>query len=219
MAWETIPDDPEGFRRLFESQRDLVFRVLFRLARHADDAEDLLQDTFATLWRKRSQFRGEGSLEGYVRKIAYRTYLNARPRLLRARGTALLDDAAPAAEGTPDARVAHRLDQGALLERVKRAVDGLPDDWREPFVLFRYEGMSCREVAETMDLTPKAVEIRVARALKDVVRRLGVGRDEPGGRAEPSRAPNASANGAQNGAARGAHGTGGGGALPAAGTR
>jgi RNA polymerase sigma-70 factor (ECF subfamily) len=193
MAWEAIPDDPEGFRRLFESQRDLVFRVLFRLARNADDAEDLLQDTFATLWRKRDQFRGEGSIEGYVRKIAYRTYLNARPRLQRARGVAVLDEGAASPAPAPDARVAQRLDQGALLERVRRAVDSLPDDWREPFILFRYEGLSCREVAEAMDLTPKAIEIRVARALKDVSRRLGADR----GAAVPG------SNGSANGSARG----------------
>jgi RNA polymerase sigma-70 factor (ECF subfamily) len=193
MAWETIPDDPEGFRRLFESQRDLVFRVLYRLARNADDAEDLLQDTFATLWRKRDQFRGEGSIEGYVRKIAYRTYLNARPRLQRARGVAVLDEATASAAPSPETRVASRLDQGALLDRVRRAVDTLPDDWREPFILFRYEGMSCREVAETMDLTPKAVEIRVARALRDVSRRVG-GAEASG---------NGAANGSSNGSARG----------------
>jgi RNA polymerase sigma-70 factor (ECF subfamily) len=193
MAWETIPDDPEGFRRLFESQRDLVFRVLYRLARNADDAEDLLQDTFTTLWRKRDQYRGDGSLEGYVRKIAYRTYLNARPRLQRARGVAVLDEATASAAPSPETRVASRLDQGALLVRVRRAVDTLPDDWREPFILFRYEGMSCREVAETMDLTPKAVEIRVARALRDVSRRVG-GAEASG---------NGAANGSSNGSARG----------------
>jgi RNA polymerase sigma-70 factor (ECF subfamily) len=193
MAWGTIPDDPEGFRRLFESQRDLVFRVLYRLARNADDAEDLLQDTFTTLWRKRDQYRGDGSLEGYVRKIAYRTYLNARPRLQRARGVAVLDEATASAAPSPETRVASRLDQGALLDRVRRAVDTLPDDWREPFILFRYEGMSCREVAETMDLTPKAVEIRVARALRDVSRRVG-GAEASG---------NGAANGSSNGSARG----------------
>jgi RNA polymerase sigma-70 factor, ECF subfamily len=197
MAWETIPDDPEGFRRLFESQRDLVFRVLFRLARNADDAEDLLQDTFTTLWRKRDQFRGDGSLEGYVRKIAYRTYLNARPRLQKARGVAVLDEATASASPSPDSRVANRLDQGELLDRVRRAVDALPDDWREPFILFRYEGMSCREVAEAMDVTPKAIEIRVARALRDVSRRLGVGHTSANG--------NGSANGSPHGSSHGSH--------------
>jgi len=55
---------------------------------------------------------------------------------------------------------------------VRRAVDALPEGWREPFVLFRYEGLTCAEIAEAMDLSPKAVELRLARAMKEVVSRV-----------------------------------------------
>jgi RNA polymerase sigma-70 factor (ECF subfamily) len=183
---EAIPDDPEGFRRLFESQRDRVFAFLYRLARHADDAEDLLQETFATLWRKRLQYRGEGSLEGYVRTIAYRTYLNARPRIQRGRAIAHLE-AHPVSRGEASAEsAARRLDGVLQMERVRRAVDSLPDEWREPFVLFRFEGLTCREVAEAMDLTPKAVEIRVAKALREVAQRVRAAAIPPNGHVGPS---------------------------------
>jgi RNA polymerase sigma-70 factor (ECF subfamily) len=181
MADRAVPgggDDPlrlgdaAEFRRLFEEHRDSVFRFLYRLAGNRHDAEDLAQDTFVRLWRKRAQFRGDGSVEGYLRRIAYRTFLNARARLSRPRGPQV-EEIQPV-DGNPDpSESASRAElKGFLLSHVRRAVDELPPAWREPFVLFRYEGLKLREIADALGITPKAAEIRVARALERVAGRL-----------------------------------------------
>jgi len=171
MADRALPGGDE-FRRLFEEHRDTVFRFLYRLAGNRHDAEDLAQDTFVRLWRKREQFRGDGSLEGYVRRVAYRTFLNARTRLSRPRGPQMQE--IEPVDGNPDpSESASKRDlKSFLLAHVRRAVDELPPSWREPFVLFRYEGMKLREIADTLGITPKAAEIRVARALDRVATRL-----------------------------------------------
>jgi RNA polymerase sigma-70 factor (ECF subfamily) len=182
MTTPGIPPDREGFRGLFEFHKDAVYRLLCRLSRDPHQAEDLLQETFVIVWRKRDQFRGDGSLEGWMRRIAYRTYLNARPRLERARAEAGLD-VEPLARGVaPDDGAARRIDRDAALAAVRRAVDALPETWREPFVLFRYEGMTCAQVAEVLDLTPKAVELRLARALRSVAEQVRPLGDESGPR-------------------------------------
>jgi RNA polymerase sigma factor (sigma-70 family) len=173
MASPAIPDDRDGFRTLYEAHGDSMFRLLYRLTRNAHDAEDLVQETFTRLWRKRSQFRGEGSLEGYVRRVAYRTFLNARTRLARVRSTAPLVDGQAASRDASPLSAAEQADRRDLLDRVRRVVEGLPDSWREPFVLFRYGGLTCAQVAETMGISPKAVEIRVSRALRAVSKELG----------------------------------------------
>jgi len=172
MPTAPIPPDSEGFRRLFDSLAPAVHRFLVRLTRDAHAAEDLLQETFTTLWRKRAQFRGDGSVEGYLRQIAYRTWLNARVRLKRARTVAPLDVEPSSPSETAADGVARDLDRRDALAAVRRAVDALPEGWREPFVLFRYEGLTCAEIAEAMDLSPKAVELRLARAMKEVVSRV-----------------------------------------------
>lgn len=167
-----IPSDREGFRRLFDELKDPMYRFLYRLSRDAQDAEDLLQETFTTLWRKRAQYRGEGSLAGYVRRIGYRTFLNARTRLGRRKGERGFDGEPAGRERAIDDRAGDADERQKRLFEVRQAVDALPDAWREPFVLFRYEGMTCAEVAETLDLTPKAVELRLARALRAVASRV-----------------------------------------------
>lgn len=187
MSTAPIPPDPEGFRQLFDCQAPAVHRFLVRLTRDAHAAEDLLQETFATLWRKRAQFRGDGSLEGYLRQIAYRTWLNARATLRRARAVAPLDVDPSSSAETAAEGVARDLDRRAALASVRRAVDALPEGWREPFVLFRYEGLSCAEIAEAMALTPKAVELRLARAMKEVVSRVAPHRLNGSAAKSPSR--------------------------------
>jgi RNA polymerase sigma-70 factor (ECF subfamily) len=172
------------FRQLFETHADGVYRYLYRLARNRHDAEDLLQETFVRLWRKRGQFRGDGSFAGYVRRIAYRTYLNARARLARGNGSVPIR----AAQEPPDdrngpAEQAGRADlERFLLMRVREAVDALPDSLREPFVLFRYEGLMLKEIASILGISTKAVENRVARALKRVAGKVAHLRTEWRGR-------------------------------------
>ncbi|MDH3590598.1 MAG: RNA polymerase sigma factor [Planctomycetota bacterium] len=157
---------------MFEAHKEAVYRYLYRLSRNRHDAEDLLQETFARFWRKRAQFRGDGSLGGYLRRIAYRTFLNARPRLAKARH-APLDGLDPSdGRADPAARsAADELDRFLLLH-VRAAVDALPDSWREPFVLFRFEGLTMKQIAADLDMTPKAVEMRVTRALQRITDQL-----------------------------------------------
>lgn len=172
MSTSGIPDDTEGFRRLYEASCAPIHRLLARLARDGHTADDLLQETFLTVWRKRAQFRGEGSVEGWMKTIAVRTYLNARPRLVRAHAETGLPVDPPARVGGGADDVGGRLDRDALLAQVRSAVDALPPGWREPFVLFRYEGMTCAQVAHLMGLSTKAVELRLARALRAVAERV-----------------------------------------------
>ncbi len=168
----------DQFRRAFEGNRDQVFRFLYRLSRNAADADDLLQETFLTVWNKRDQFEGRGSLEGYLRRTAYRTFLNHRERT--GRRARLAPSAGSLDAGRlpepPDPRPAESLDDADarrfLLALVRRELDGMPEAQRDAFVLFRYEGMTCPEIAEATDTPVKTVETRVRRATAALAGRL-----------------------------------------------
>jgi RNA polymerase sigma-70 factor (ECF subfamily) len=162
--------EPE-FRALFERQRDELFRFLLHLSRNASDADDLLQETFLALWRKRSQYDGRGTIEGWLRRTAFRTYLNSRTRNERRAG--LAPRAHEFAESAPaDASVEHRESVDFLVRRVRRAIDELPEGSREAFLMFRWQGMSCAEIAKLTDTNVKTVETRVLRATRHLAERL-----------------------------------------------
>ena len=169
-----IESGRDSFRSLFEQHRQPVYRYLYRLTGNRHDAEDLLQETFARYWRKQDQFRGDGSVGGYLRSIAFRIFLNARTRLQRSRSNGAATVVEPPCHTAGPAAGAEQRDLDAFLcGRVRRAVDELPDSWRDAFVLFRYEGLTMKEIASQLDITPKAVELRLARAMRRLREQLG----------------------------------------------
>lgn len=165
------------FREVFETHKEPVFRFLWRLTGNPHDSEDLLQETFVTYWRKREQFRGEGSLLSYLRRIAFRTYLNARARLSAKQPPLSLEAVAepemPGGEGV----AAERDDRRFLIQKVRDALSRLPDGTREAFLLFRFEGMAVAEVAQVTESPIRTVESRLRRAHQAVARRLSKYRD------------------------------------------
>lgn len=174
---------PGQFDSFFHAYRDAIHRFLWRLTRNAADADDLLQETFLTAWRKRAQFEGRGSAEGWLRRTAYRLYLNHRTKHVRRAG--LADARALARDGVSppaDRAVADRDATAFLVRRIEEAVRELPDGAREAFVLLRFEGMTCAEIAEATDTPMKTVETRLRRATELLAQKLAAHRDElPGG--------------------------------------
>ncbi len=168
------------FRELFEREGSNVLRFLLRLTRNRSDADDLLQETFLTVWRKRDQFEGRGAVEGWLKRTAWRTYLNARTLRERRTRLAAIDEqerameaSEPPADSGPEQRDAHAF----LAAKIRAAVDELPEPAREAFVLFRFEGLTCAQIASLTDTPLKTVETRVARATKLLAERLRPFRD------------------------------------------
>lgn len=165
------------FRALFLEQRDPLFRFLLRLTRNPSDAEDLLQETFMMVWRKRALFEGRGSAAGFLRRTAYRLFLNQSERLTRRADLAPVAGSAGTLNG--DALSTHERDEtvGFLVTRVRAALEELPEPARTAFLLFRYEGLTCAEVAETQGAPLKTVETRIARATQLLAEKLKAYRD------------------------------------------
>lgn len=155
---------PHELCAVFERERDGLFRFLWRLTGDASDADDLLQDTFLTAWRKPELFADRANLGAYLRRTAYRLFLNDREKHLR-RAALTPPPVERLAEPASDA-AAEREARDAMHVRVQRAIDRLPEGTREVFLLFRFEGMSCAEIARTCELSVDAVEGRIERATK-----------------------------------------------------
>lgn len=158
------------FRALFEAERDRLMRFLCHLTGNASDAEDLVQETFLAVWRKRDQFEGRGSAAGYVRRTALHLFLNARQKTDRRDAIVRRTDEEPAC--TPILDFEEREARDVLVARVRTAVDELPEGPREAFILFRFEGHTCAEIAEITGAPRKTVESRLARAIEILSARL-----------------------------------------------
>lgn len=169
------------FLRLAKGEREVVTTIyaetrapllafFYRLCRSMDEAEDLLQNTFLSLWRYRVGYGGIDSARGYLYRVALHEWhrvLDRRKKRAGLTGEIASEPADPMMQ-TPS----ESFDQCEAAEDVRRAIDTLPEAQREAFLLHRFQGLSCREIAESMGESTKTIESRVRLALIKLTEKL-----------------------------------------------
>ncbi len=145
--------DPAALEILYRAYEAPVFNLARRICRTVEDAEDVLQDTFFEVYRSITQYRGDGPLWGWIRRIAASKAL-MRLRRNKYRETDELHDDVHAfrREDTP-----LRMDLEAALER-------LPETSRAVVWLHDVEGYTHEEIAGMMDKTPSFSKSQLSRA-------------------------------------------------------
>ena len=141
-----------------------VYRFLARLCRDAHAAEDLTQETFAAAWQGIGSFGGLASLKTWLRRIAYRKFVDwdRRPRLPQQQELRTQFEAAHPA-GLPGPHEAAEAQEWS--RRVAAAVDRLEPAEREVIVLHYLQGLSFREMAQVLGQPAGTVKWRVSAAL------------------------------------------------------
>jgi RNA polymerase sigma-70 factor (ECF subfamily) len=145
----------DAFAELFRRYAPLVHQVASRMLTAHGDADDVVQDVFLGLPRALRSYRGDGSLEGWIRRVAVRTCL-MRLRSRTRRREEVLDHEVPGASHVA----------GSLIDRIalQRALDSLPEPHRVVFVLKTMEGYSHAEIAAMLEITEEASRARLGRA-------------------------------------------------------
>jgi RNA polymerase sigma factor (sigma-70 family) len=167
-----------GDRRAFEHLVLLHKASLYRFVRHyvgdADEAYDLVQEAFISAWLALRRFDARQSFSVWLRAIALnkcRDY--GRRRAVRRRLLALFaaeslarEESAVGMDVTPELRQAQRLRQ------LDQAIAALPRLYKEPLLLTIVSGLTQQQVAEELRTTPKAIEMRIRRAKKQLSQAL-----------------------------------------------
>jgi RNA polymerase sigma-70 factor (ECF subfamily) len=167
--------DERAFRELVEAYQDRVFNLLFRMIGTREEAEDLAQEVFVTVFKSIDQFRGESKLSTWLYRVAANHCKNRIKYLARRhdRTTTALDEvaerAAIAQGGAPVAsghiEAPDRALEGAELERcVQLAIAELDEDHRLVVVLRDIEELAYEEICEITGLPEGTVKSRLHRA-------------------------------------------------------
>ncbi|HEX2504374.1 MAG TPA: RNA polymerase sigma factor [Miltoncostaeaceae bacterium] len=156
--------DPRGLG----DHLDRLFRAAWALCGSREDAEDLVQETYARVLSRPRLLRNEDDL-GYLLRALRNTFVSARrARSRRPATTALPDDREPAAirsDADPVAAFAAR--------QVYEAVAGLPPDFRDVIVAVDVVGLSYKEAASALKLPEGTVMSRLYRGRNQVAERVG----------------------------------------------
>lgn len=163
--------EPAAFRSLVDRLQPLVASVVIGMLGAGDDADDVGQETFIRFHAALGQFRGDASVETYVRRIAMNLSLNALKRRKRFRWRLLSRDHAvvPLAEPPVAAYDAERTER---IDTVRRAVAQLGEKQRSVVVLRLLDERSTNETAEILGLPPGTVMSRLARGMAELERLL-----------------------------------------------
>jgi RNA polymerase sigma factor (sigma-70 family) len=148
------------FEKLFLQHLDAAYNLARLLTRNADDAEDVVQESYLRAWRSFSGFRGGASrpwLLTIVRNTSFTWLRDNRSRTDHAEyheGLHVSGGATPEAESLGNERA----------RAVKRCVEELPADFREAIVLREMEELSYQEIAEITGVPRGTVMSRLSRA-------------------------------------------------------
>lgn len=161
--------DAGAFRELYDVHVDRVYSLTFRFAGCPDLARDMTQETFVRAWQRLDQFRGDAAFGTWLHTIAVSTSLNVRRRADRhLKRERPMENAGPiAGERVPS----HPL----LRDRIRSAVDQLPDIYRVVFLMHDLEGFSHGEIARTLNVAEGTSKARLSRArarLRDLLHDL-----------------------------------------------
>lgn len=159
----------QSFEELIGRYSTRAFSMAQRLTRSKQDAEEVLQDVFVTVYRKIKGFEGKSSFSSWL----YRVTVNASLMKLRKKRqdqSVPLEDLVPQMKETAVVRVpeGQEVDAITLRNQLKDALDSairkLPDDYRPVFVLRDVDGLTNREVGKILNLTVPAVKSRLHRS-------------------------------------------------------
>ena len=148
-------NDTKAQSQLYKLFSSKLFSICLKYSRSYAEAEDNLQDTFITIFKKIDQFNNKGSFEGWIKRITINTALQR----YREKGVFKIVNE----ENIKDVSVEIE-DNAVSIDFLLKIIQELPDRYRLVFNLYVLDGYSHKEVAKMMNITTGTSKSNLARA-------------------------------------------------------
>ncbi|MCX6181007.1 MAG: sigma-70 family RNA polymerase sigma factor [Bacteroidetes bacterium] len=173
----TLDDIIEGCKKqdaksqdaLYLKYASLFFAICLRYLKDKDDAKDVLQDSFIKIYDKIVTFKGEGSFEGWIKKIVVNNclqYLNQKKKVLKIENELWIEGS----EETVEVEVEEddQIDASVLFNMIKE----LPVGYRTVFNMFVFDGFGHAEIAAQLKISEGTSKSQLAKARKYLKERI-----------------------------------------------
>ena len=170
--------DMQSFEELVFRYRDKVYARAYSIMRNEDLAVDLSQNAWVKAWQRLAQFHGDASFATWLNRIVTNLCLDELRRQKRLRTDSIeeIEEATGPVENRmeiQDVDPIAKLNQKELRERIDDAMDKLSDNHRAVLVLYEYEHLEYKEIADQMDTSIGTVMSRLFYARKKLAALLG----------------------------------------------
>ncbi len=156
---ELRKSNPQSIEHLFDQYYQLLCNRCYQIVRDPGYAEDIVQELFLTIWRKRTTINIKSSLKGYLMRSATNRSLNH----IRDNNKRIQEIEIDIQDDT--CTVQHLLEYSDTKNRLDIYIDLLPPKCRAVFVMSRFENLKYREIAEILNISVKTVENHISMAL------------------------------------------------------
>lgn len=153
-----------AFSELFKRHSPRIYAYCKRFIGNLEEAEDLFQETFIRFHQSASKDRVMTNVPAFLLKIARNLCVNFKKR---EKQSVSYEDYM-----VPDYGTESGSEQSELLDLIKDALETLPDEYKEPFILREYHGLTYKEIAEITEMPLSNVKERIHRAkqkIKDIL--------------------------------------------------
>jgi len=158
-------NDRTAQKALFERMAPKMLSVCRRYVRDRMEAEDVLVVSFTKVFERIGQYKGDGSFEGWVRRIT----VNESLTFLRRNKMMFLETDLETAERTGESAF---LETGLEAEDLMKLIQELPPGYRMVFNLYAIDGFSHKEIAEQIGITESTSKSQLSRARMHLQARL-----------------------------------------------
>ena len=151
----------KAYNELYNSYAKTMYNICYRIMNDAEDARDMLQEGFVDAFRRLESFRFESTFGAWLKKIVIHKCLNA----LEKRRISWAVEEIP--DSLADTTESDRIDEEELTlsaERVKQAMNRLPEGARIIFSLYLLEGYDHTEISEILHISESTSKTQFMRA-------------------------------------------------------
>lgn len=168
-----IKGDQRAQQKLFEMFAPKMMGVCLRYTKDVERAEDVMQEGFIKVFTKLDKYSGQGSLEGWVRRIMVNTALDQLRKESKFKANISMDVVDYKVEF--DGQILSSLMEQDLLKLIRE----MPDGYRTVFNMFAIEGYSHKEIAKKLEVSENTSKSQYSRAkafLRIKIEELEIGR-------------------------------------------
>jgi RNA polymerase sigma-70 factor (ECF subfamily) len=162
--WQQVSQgDKKAFEHLFNSYYQMLCNYGCSLLKDMDEAEEVVQNTFFNIWKKREELQITSSFKSYVYRAVHNECLN---KVKHGKVRAVYAADYKHTSGHLAADSAQVLEAKELKLRINKAIDALPEQCGLVFRLSRFEELKYAEIAGQLGISIKTVENHMGKALR-----------------------------------------------------
>lgn len=160
---QALRDSPEtALKWMYDEYYSYVCSIVYRMINDSAKAEDIAQDVFFEIWKKRETIEINTFFKAYLRRAAVNKTLNhIRSKKMdfeQEENAVDIDDGQHSSH--------QNMEANEMQKRINDSIDQLPEKCRIVFAMSRYENLSYQEISDKLEISRKTVENQISKALK-----------------------------------------------------